>query len=149
LEESKWQIRTLLHYIKISLSADIVAAYVSRKSVTPNGLPALIQSVHGALSKLGALETVPNNELIDRLHVGSKPVGNSAIAILAHLHGIRRSCDRDCLGHVASHDSTLPQHLRVRRREAFHTEAKPRLKINDEGPFSACRAAEARAEAFS
>src|SRR5580704_10521880 len=29
-----------------------------------------------------------SNELIDRLHVGSKPVRNRAIAILAHLHGI-------------------------------------------------------------
>ena len=44
---------------KISLSADIVAAYVSRNSVTPVGLPALIESVHGALSKLGAAEAVP------------------------------------------------------------------------------------------
>ena len=43
---------------KISLSADIVAAYVSRNSVTPVGLAALIESVHGALSKLGAVQAV-------------------------------------------------------------------------------------------
>jgi len=49
---------------KLSLSADTVAAYVSRNSVTPDGLPALIESVRGALSKLGALETVPNTEAL-------------------------------------------------------------------------------------
>jgi predicted transcriptional regulator len=49
---------------KISLSADIVAAYVSRNSVTPVGLSALIESVHGALSKLGAVETVPKTEAL-------------------------------------------------------------------------------------
>ena len=49
---------------KISLSADIVAAYVSRNSVTPDGLPALIESVHEALSKLGAVEAVPKTEAL-------------------------------------------------------------------------------------
>ena len=49
---------------KVSLSADIVAAYVSRNSVTPGGLPALIESVHGALSKLGAAEAVPEAEIL-------------------------------------------------------------------------------------
>ena len=49
---------------KISLSADIVPAYVSRNSVTPVGLPALIESVHGALSKLGAVEAAPNTEAL-------------------------------------------------------------------------------------
>ena len=32
---------------KVSLSADIVSAYVSHNSVTPGGLPALIESIHG------------------------------------------------------------------------------------------------------
>ena len=49
---------------KISLSADIVAAYVSRNSVTPVGLAALIESVHGALSKLGAVEAGPKTEAL-------------------------------------------------------------------------------------
>jgi predicted transcriptional regulator len=49
---------------KVSLSADIVAAYVSRNSVTPNGLPALIESVHSALSRLGAEEAVPEPEAL-------------------------------------------------------------------------------------
>ena len=49
---------------KISLSADIVAAYVSRNSVTPVGLAALIESVHGALSQLGAVEAVPKTEAL-------------------------------------------------------------------------------------
>ncbi len=44
---------------KVSLSADIVAAYVSYNSVPPGGLPALIQSVHMALTSLGAVEAVP------------------------------------------------------------------------------------------
>jgi predicted transcriptional regulator len=47
---------------KVSLAADIVSAYVSRNSVTPGGLPALIESVHGALSKLGTVEAVPQAE---------------------------------------------------------------------------------------
>ena len=49
---------------KISLSADIVAAYVSRNSVTPDGLLALIESVHGALSKLGVAGIVPKTEAL-------------------------------------------------------------------------------------
>jgi len=49
---------------KISLSADIVSAYVSRNSVTPGGLPALIESVHSALASLGAVEAVPKAEVL-------------------------------------------------------------------------------------
>ena len=49
---------------KVSLSADIVAAYVSRNSVTPSGLPALIESIHRALFKLGAVEAVPKTEAL-------------------------------------------------------------------------------------
>jgi predicted transcriptional regulator len=48
---------------KVSLSADIVAAYVSRNSVTPGGLPALIESVHSALTNLGAVEAVPKADV--------------------------------------------------------------------------------------
>jgi predicted transcriptional regulator len=43
--------------------ADIVSAYGSRNSVTPVGLPALIESVHEALSQLGAVEAVPKLRL--------------------------------------------------------------------------------------
>jgi predicted transcriptional regulator len=49
---------------KVSLSADIVAAYVSRNSVTPGGLPALIESIHLALTNLGAVEAVPKAEAL-------------------------------------------------------------------------------------
>jgi predicted transcriptional regulator len=49
---------------KISLSADIVAAYVSRNSVTPGGLPALIELVHSALTSLGAVEAIPKTEVL-------------------------------------------------------------------------------------
>jgi predicted transcriptional regulator len=48
----------------ISLSADIVAAYVSRNSVTPGGLPGLIESIHSALTSLGAVEAVPKTEVL-------------------------------------------------------------------------------------
>jgi predicted transcriptional regulator len=47
---------------KVSLSAEIVAAYVSHNSVTPGGLPALIESVHGALINLGAVSAAPEPE---------------------------------------------------------------------------------------
>jgi predicted transcriptional regulator len=47
---------------KVSLAADIVSAYVSRNSVTPGGLPALIESVHSALTNLGAVEPVHQAE---------------------------------------------------------------------------------------
>jgi len=47
---------------KISLSADIVAAYVSHNSVTPGGLPALIESVHLALTNLGGVTATPKAE---------------------------------------------------------------------------------------
>ena len=49
---------------KVSLSADIVAAYVSYNSVTPSGLPALIELIHRALSKLGTVEPVPPTEAL-------------------------------------------------------------------------------------
>jgi predicted transcriptional regulator len=49
---------------KVSLSADIVSAYVSRNSVTPGGLPALIESIHLALTNLGAVEPVPEAETL-------------------------------------------------------------------------------------
>jgi predicted transcriptional regulator len=49
---------------KVSLSADIVSAYVSRNSITPSSLPALIESIHEALSKLGTVERVPSTEAL-------------------------------------------------------------------------------------
>ena len=49
---------------KISLSADVVAAYVSRNSVTPGGLPALIESVHSAITSLGVVEAIPKTEAL-------------------------------------------------------------------------------------
>jgi predicted transcriptional regulator len=42
----------------VSLSADIIAAYVSHNSVTPLALPPLIEAVFEALSKLGVVEAV-------------------------------------------------------------------------------------------
>jgi predicted transcriptional regulator len=49
---------------KVSLAAEIIAAYVSNNSVTPGGLPALIESVHGALTNLGAVRAVPQTEAL-------------------------------------------------------------------------------------
>ena len=49
---------------RVSLSADIVAAYVTHNSVTPGGLPALIESVHSALTNLGVVEAVPQTEAL-------------------------------------------------------------------------------------
>jgi predicted transcriptional regulator len=49
---------------KVSLSADIVSAYVSRNSVTPSGLPALIESIYEAVAKLGAVQAVPEAEAL-------------------------------------------------------------------------------------
>ena len=49
---------------KVSLSADIVAAYVTHNSVPQGGLPALIESVHSALTNLGAVEAVPQTEAL-------------------------------------------------------------------------------------
>jgi predicted transcriptional regulator len=48
----------------ISLSADIVAAYVSRNSLTPGGLPALIESIHSTLKGLGTVAAVPKAEVL-------------------------------------------------------------------------------------
>jgi len=42
----------------LGLSSEIVAAFVAQNSVPADELPALIRSVHGALSGLGAPETV-------------------------------------------------------------------------------------------
>src|SRR5271165_4335179 len=44
---------------KVSLSAEVVAAYVSHNSITPSGLPALIEAVHGALTNLGGVTAAP------------------------------------------------------------------------------------------
>jgi predicted transcriptional regulator len=49
---------------KVSLSADIVSAYVSRNSVTPSSLPALIESIHEAVAKLDAVQAVPEAEAL-------------------------------------------------------------------------------------
>ncbi len=49
---------------KVSLSADIVAAYVTHNSVPPGGLPALIESIHSSLTNLGAVEAVPEAEAL-------------------------------------------------------------------------------------
>ena len=47
---------------KISLSAEIVAAYVTHNSVPAGGLADLIHSVHAALSNLGAVTAAPKPE---------------------------------------------------------------------------------------
>jgi predicted transcriptional regulator len=47
---------------KVSMAAEIVAAYVTHNSVTVSGLPALIESVHGALTNLGAVTVAPARE---------------------------------------------------------------------------------------
>jgi predicted transcriptional regulator len=47
---------------KVSLSAEIVAAYVTHNSVTPSGLPALIESVHLAITTLGGVTAAPKAE---------------------------------------------------------------------------------------
>jgi transposase len=75
-----------------------------------------------------------SNELIARLHVGSKPVRNRAMAILAHLRGISDHTIATALG---------MSRLTIRRcrhiyesggvNDLFTRKAKPRLKINDEG----------------
>jgi predicted transcriptional regulator len=49
---------------KTSLSADIVAAYVSHNAVAPAGLPALIESVHSAITSLGVVEAIPKTEAL-------------------------------------------------------------------------------------
>ena len=46
----------------VSLSAKIVAAYVTHNSVTVSGLPALIELVHGALTNLGRVAVAPKAE---------------------------------------------------------------------------------------
>jgi predicted transcriptional regulator len=50
---------------KVSLSAEIVSAYVSHNTVTPSGLPDLIESIHLALSKLGTVEPMPSTEALE------------------------------------------------------------------------------------
>ena len=47
---------------KVSLSAEIVAAYVTHNSVTASGLPALLESVHAALTNLGGVNAAPKAE---------------------------------------------------------------------------------------
>ena len=75
-----------------------------------------------------------SNELIAKLHVGSKPVRNRAMAILAHLHGISDHTIATALG---------MSRLTIRRcrriyesggvKELFTRTARPGLKVNDEG----------------
>jgi predicted transcriptional regulator len=48
----------------VSLSADVVSAYVAHNSVPLSGLPALIESVHSALLELGAMKAVPKTEVL-------------------------------------------------------------------------------------
>src|SRR4051794_27915582 len=46
----------------VELTADIVAAYISRNSIGPSALPDLLASVHGALIGLGASTAAPETE---------------------------------------------------------------------------------------
>ncbi len=46
----------------VSMAAEIVAAYVAHNSVISSGLPALIESVHGALTNLGAVTVAPQRD---------------------------------------------------------------------------------------
>jgi predicted transcriptional regulator len=48
----------------VSLAADIVAAYVVHNSVPRTDLPALIQTVHAALTRLGAVTAIPEPEAL-------------------------------------------------------------------------------------
>jgi MucR family transcriptional regulator, transcriptional regulator of exopolysaccharide biosynthesis len=63
LEESKMANSDSVSPDYVSLSADIVSAYVTHNSVIPGGLPALIESVHSALANLGS-EAVPKTEVL-------------------------------------------------------------------------------------
>ena len=47
---------------KVSMAAEIVAAYVTHNSVTTSGLPALIKSVHLALTNLGGVTATTKAE---------------------------------------------------------------------------------------
>ena len=47
---------------KVTLSVEIVAAYVTHNSVTTSGLPALIESVHLALTNIGGVTAAPKAE---------------------------------------------------------------------------------------
>jgi len=49
---------------QVSLAVDIVAAYISNNSVPASDLADLIQSVHAALTKLGAVTAVPEPEAL-------------------------------------------------------------------------------------
>lgn len=46
----------------VELSADIVSAYVSNNPVSPDGVTALLASVHGALLQLGSAAPIPAPE---------------------------------------------------------------------------------------
>ena len=75
-----------------------------------------------------------SNELIAKLHVGSKPARNRAMAILAHLRGISDHTIATALGMSRL---TIRRCRRIYKsggvKELFTRKATPRLKINDEG----------------
>jgi predicted transcriptional regulator len=48
----------------VTLSAEIVAAYVVHNSVPASALPELIRTVHDALTKLGAVTAIPEPEAL-------------------------------------------------------------------------------------
>lgn len=48
----------------VSLAADIVAAYVVHNSIPTSALPELIQTVHAALVRLGAVTVAPEPETL-------------------------------------------------------------------------------------
>ena len=90
---------------KVSLSADIVAAYVSGNSVTPGGLPALIESIHLALTNLGAGEAVPEAEAL----VPAVPIRKSITpGFLICLDDGRKF--KSLKRHLASHGMTPDQY---------------------------------------
>ena len=120
---------------KVSLSAEIVAAYVTHNSVTLSGLPALIESVHAALTNLGAVNAAPEPELrVPAVSIRSsiKPEylvclddGKKFKSLKRHLasHGMTPDQYRQKWGFLPairwSHPHTLPKGRSSRRNSAL------------------------------
>lgn len=93
----------------LELVADIVAAYVTKNSVPPSDLPALIASVHASVSKLGAAVEAPKEEVLVPAIPIRKSVTRDAIICLEDGQGFK-SLKR----HLNSKHGMTPEQYRTK-----------------------------------
>jgi predicted transcriptional regulator len=92
----------------IDLAADIVSAYVANNSVPSADLPALISSVHSALSNLGQ-DDAPNAPAVEKLTPAQIRKSIRPDALISFIDG---KPYKTLKRHLSGHDMTIEEYRR-------------------------------------